>query len=94
MHPIERFRKLPLEVETVLWDGNPERASFLQHWTGQCPDGSERFRRFGEVWSVWADEERTYIQCPVGHRVVRTWQGTFYPISPESVAATYEVVSA
>jgi len=80
---IIRFRKKPLTVETLEWTGENYRS--LSAFTGQ----QVRRAAMGGL-EVWNEEERDWIACPIGHRVVRGALGEFYPISPEAVARTYE----
>lgn len=95
---IEKFRKVPIEVETILWDGTPERAQQIKEWVGKRDTHEPRFllpEDITGVWNeanVWNDQEHCWIPCPVGHRVVKGLLGEFYPISPEAVEKTYEAV--
>lgn len=96
--PVEVFRKKPVEVETILWDGTPERAEEIRAWTSESHHGAPMFLLPEDVQDDWDearvfnDQEGCWIPCPVGHRVVKGRLGEFYPISPAAVAETYERV--
>lgn len=91
---IETFRKKPVTVETVLWDGTRETIAFLVKWAGNLRDNPEQSPRFivdaDMNGCVYNDQERCWVNVPLGHRVVKGRLGEFYPISPEAVAETYE----
>ena len=84
-----RYRKKPVVVETVLWDGT--NVDELREFCGSGPEGFlfEPPAGVGRA-AVWNDQEHAWIPLPAGHRVVRGLLGEVYPISPEALAATYE----
>jgi hypothetical protein len=93
--PIVQFRKRPVVVDTILWDGTPEAAAELVAWCGWLNDNPAQSPRFlsiegGGLAQVWNDQERCWIDVHVGHRVARGALGEFYPISPEAIDATFE----
>lgn len=90
---IERFRKRPVEVETMLWDGTESAAEAITEWCGLTAFQwyVDRGSRFAQLW---IEHQQDWMPLPVGHRVVREADGRgFYPISPEAVAQTYEPVA-
>lgn len=93
--PIERFRKKPLVVDTMLWDGTTKRLFEIRAWLDlvRMPLDTPLFL-YNAEWGLrlWNDQEGCYVDCPVGHRVVRGALDEFYPISPDAVAETYEAV--
>lgn len=91
---IERFRKRPLEVEMMLWDGTPERGHQISDWvdsyrTDRDPLGS--LFLFDTAYAqVWNREERQWLSVPVGHRVAKGKLNEFYPVSPAAIAETFD----
>lgn len=99
MPPVETYRKRPLTIETMLWDGTPQCAAQIRAWAGPRADGDgEQFFAAYELpdapehAQVWNAEEGCWIACPIGHRVALGAMGELYPVSPAAVAATYELV--
>lgn len=98
---IEKLRKRPVEVETILWDGSVYRANGIKAWVGRTPTSDEpAFLTAAEVFGA-ADHAMLYVAhnnswspLPVGYRVARELDGSgFYPLSPEGAAAGYETPS-
>lgn len=94
---IETFRKKPVIVDTVLWDGTWERLAEIRDWidsaTTTWPEQPAFTFDPASGLRLWNDQENCYVDCPVGHRVVKGRLGEFYPISPAAVAETYERVA-
>jgi hypothetical protein len=97
---IERFRKRPIVVETILWDGTPERAEEIRNWIGDGLEGEslflapEEMSGVNEHARVWNDQEHCWIPVPLGHRVVKGALGELYPISPAALVETFESAEA
>lgn len=81
---VKRFRKKPVEVETLEWTGSNLDAirAFAGPVNVSCPGGGEL--------AIWNDQEDGWIPCPLGHSVVKGKLNEFYPISPAAIAATYD----
>lgn len=93
--PVVQYRKRPVVVDTILWDGTPEAAAELTAWCGHLNDNPAQSPRFLSApgvshAQVWNEQERCWIDVPVGHLVVRGLLGEFYPLSPDALAQTYE----
>ncbi len=98
---IEKLRKRPVEVETILWDGTEERAVEIKQWVGWARNlaGGERAfllprEVFGDPGSarLWVAHNDSWSPLPVGYRVAKELDGSgFYPLSPEGAAAGYEM---
>jgi hypothetical protein len=84
---IRRYRKRPVEVETLEWTGANLEAirAFAGNENLSRPGGA------GDL-SVWNEQEYDWITVPFGHSIVKGKLGELYPISPEAIAATYEPV--
>lgn len=81
----QRFRKKPVEIEAMRWDGTGAQQAAIVTWGG------------GKV-SGWFDgdyflEARTLegtMRADVGDWIIRGVQGEFYPCKPDIFEATYE----
>lgn len=107
---IEKLRKKPVEVETMLWDGTDERAAAIKAWVGHrmvftppstIAPGGPCFLLPAEISGV-VEHAQLFVQhngdwcsLPVGYRVAKELDGSgFYPLSPEGAAAGYEMGDA
>ncbi|GAA1992756.1 hypothetical protein GCM10009718_33090 [Isoptericola halotolerans] len=82
-----KYRKLPVEIEAVRFDGT--NAQQVAEWIGEEQDGwtySDR-NDFYEIETL----EGTMTALP-GDWIIRGVQGEFYPCKPDIFAATYEAV--
>lgn len=95
---IKKYRKNPVEVEAVKWDGSAEVASHIIDWilesdhhaelwctTEPCSDSIE-----DHVIRIRTLEGDMDVQ-PGGY-VIRGVQGEFYPCKSDIFAVTYEEV--
>lgn len=96
----QRFRKKPVEVEAMQWDGTADGATPIIDWVLQnggrakyycshdmgCPGTLE-----GHTISIRTLEGS--MQTSPGDWVIRGIKGEFYPCKPDIFAATYEAVS-
>jgi len=83
------FRKKPVVVEAVKWDGTSYPA--VERFAGAAVvlEADLPGQQPGRL-QVWNDQEQAWIPCPAGHWVVRGVLGEFYPVSPAAVEETYE----
>jgi hypothetical protein len=99
---IEKLRKKPVEVETMLWDGTEATAAAIKEWVGEPNNvGEAGFLLPHEMSGVheharlWVAHNKDWTWLPVGYRVARELDGSgFYPLSPEGAAAGYEMPGA
>lgn len=92
-----RFRKKPVEIDAVQWDGSAEAATPIIDWALSndvtinyyCPDG-DACKKDTHVLLVATLEGAMSAQP--GDWIVRGIQGEFYPIKPDIFEATYERV--
>lgn len=92
----ERYRKKPVEIEAVRWDGEnemdliafvgPERFNALDDEDRQYADDPE--------WTaqVFDDLHGTWVGVYTGQWIVRGVKGEFYPCADDVFAETYERV--
>lgn len=96
---IQRWRKKPVVVEAVQWDGTAEGATPIINWI-LANDGTARYYAPGE-WDndIDGDPSITYITIDTlesrvlaspGDYVIRGVAGEFYPCKPDIFTATYE----
>jgi len=92
------FRKKPVEVEALPFDGTEPTAVGIVAWAASHGyDGiSYRPFRIGDNGQEYALEvstlEGTMLANP-GDYIIRGVQGEFYPCKPDIFWATYEVVN-
>jgi hypothetical protein len=101
MEPLT-YRGKPVEVDAMRWMGpqNEQGASVeeLHEWGvavepagswSSVVNGREDFTLL-----VWNSLEQQYIQCPVGHWIIKGIKGEFYPCDDGVFQAKYELVSS
>lgn len=81
----QRFRKRPVEIEAMLFDGTNGRD--IVAWV--ISNGQDAQRNLGGVYIVTLEG---IMHASVGDYVIRGVQGEFYPCKPDVFAETYEVV--
>lgn len=90
-----RFRKLPVEIEAVLWDG--DNISEVLPWLNEAlnkspkPGGVGWAMRFGDEVHLGTLEGRM-VASP-GDYIIRGVKGELYPCKPDIFAQTYEAVT-
>lgn len=96
MTSIETHRKKPVDVQMMLWDGDPFTARDIQDWVGEAPSDQWAFLTVEELAGVnehaqlWVAHNGSWTSLPVGYRVAKEIDGSgFYPLSPEGFAAGY-----
>lgn len=98
---MSKFRKKPVLIEAIKWDGTAEGATPIIDWVLQNGDRTARYCAPGEV--IWANGdietpclnidtlEGTMAAAP-GDWIIKGVQGEFYPCKPDIFEATYEPV--
>jgi hypothetical protein len=84
----KQYRKKPVVVEAIQWTG----ANLLDvaDFTGTAnfvvadPDTN------GRGWMVYNKLERQWLNCPVGHWIIKGVKNEFYPCEPGVFDTTYE----
>lgn len=89
--PAQRFRKIPVEVDAIHYDGTNHAE--IDDFTG----GGFRFVEpedrddDPDVTAVVFDRlHSTWVGVKDGHWIVRGVAGEYYPIDPDVMARTYE----
>jgi hypothetical protein len=95
---VKRYRKVPVEIEAVQWDGTPEGAAQIVEWAGSdtitpmrvAVSGSRYNTRYDEVLHVGSLEG--LVLARPGWWIIKGVHGEFYPCEPSIFAETYEAV--
>lgn len=99
-----RYRKRPVEIEAVRWDGTAAGATPIINWilsegstaTYRCsdPDRCVSLEVEGETpHSLVIHTLEGAMTASPGDWIIRGVQGEFYPCKPDIFAATYEPVA-
>lgn len=84
-----RYRKKPVEVEAVQWDGSHERQARIVTWSQGAVSGW-----FDEVYYLAIETLEGTMRAEVGDWIIRGVAGEFYPCKPDVFEATYEAVES
>lgn len=95
---IKKYRKRPVEIEAVQWDGSAESANQIVGWifeadyTAQLWCTTEPCSGYIEDHVIQIDTLEGKMQAVPGDYIIKGVQGEFYPCKPDIFAATYEEV--
>jgi len=82
---IKKYRKKPIVVEAVRWDGREETyQQLLKRWK------TDRVVRIGENNSLFIHTSEGVMEAKVGDFVIRGIKGEIYPCKSEIFKETYE----
>jgi hypothetical protein len=82
-----RFRKKPVEIEAIQFDGSKASYLAIEQWAGH------KAIMLGEDWNVEiATLEGTMTARP-GDWIIKGVKGEFYPCKPDIFIATYEAAA-
>lgn len=80
-----KLRKKPVEIEAIQWDNNEP---FIRYFVKD-----DRLLRFPDSkLEVWNIESECWVNVPHKHYVVRGVKGELYPMSPEILNRTHEII--
>ena len=91
---ITRYRKKPIEVDTVQWTGNNEEEIF--HFTSglfHSVPPEDRTDDLDVTAQVFDETHSTWVGVYTGQHIVQGVKGEFYPIAEGVLAETYEPVT-
>ena len=81
-----KYRKRPVEIEAMHYDGTPATCRPIHDWLG--------IEHGGTGWDcdagIYIDTLEGQMHVSVGDYVIRGVQGEFYPCKPDIFTATYE----
>lgn len=82
-----KYRKKPVVVEAVQWDGSKKSAQAINKFNG------------GQLWTIKTDNRRMYVPSPEGgiwaspgDWIIKGVQGEFYSCNPDIFESTYEPI--
>ncbi|WP_211188222.1 hypothetical protein [Gordonia asplenii] len=99
MNAAKRFRKRPVEIEAMKWDGSRQSMDSLCAWVNSHSDPlddpclSYNFIGAADVSDPVLDTVEGDMRVTVGDWVIRGVAGEFYPCKPDIFAATYDEVT-
>lgn len=90
-----KFRKKPVVIEAILWEGGDYKCleDFCGHNWGRNDAKDTSGPEDGEGVVVWNIKEKQWLHMPVGHWLIRGICGELYPCDPEIFVATYDAVT-
>jgi len=98
-----KFRKRPIEIDTMQWDGTADGATQIIDWilangataTYTCSNPDRCADTDGDTpHSIAIRTLEGTMRADLGDWIIRGVQGEFYPCKPDIFAATYEPVVA
>ena len=88
----QKFRKKPVVVEAVRWNGSSRMAGSIVDWI-------DRAGRSARIDMLNGGHEAIFIETPEGtvfarggDWIVQDAKGDFYPVAPDAFAEAYEEV--
>lgn len=92
MSQAQQFRKKPVVIEAIQWDGTPEGATPIIDWILQG-SGSARYNDdAGYDPVIKIDTLEGTMKAGDQDWIIKGVQGEFYPCKPDIFEATYEPV--
>lgn len=92
------FRKRPVVIEAIRWDGTAEGATPIIGWILAEGDLAARYDsgdpEVGISESIAINTLEGTMRAVDGDWIIRGVQGEFYPCKPDIFEATYEEVTA
>ena len=90
-----KYRKKPVEIEAMRWDGTAEGATRIIEWSGcdvnyWCDEGGCSGTEGGHYLEILTLEGR--MLASTGDWIIRGVQGEFYPCRGDIFKMTYEAV--
>jgi hypothetical protein len=100
MSNAKKYRKKPVVIEAMQWDGSAESAAPIINWALSFEDGAViRYHEHlmnGEYVAhpdpfLWVDTLEGRMIATSGDFIIRGVNGEFYPCKPDIFAKTYEL---
>jgi hypothetical protein len=85
-----RFRKKPVVIEAIHFDGSSESASQIYNWV--APHQPISLRNLDGVKTIVINTLEGEMTAQVGDWIIRGVAGEFYPCKPNIFEQTYESV--
>lgn len=81
------YRKKPVEVEAMLWDGTMKSQAEIVTWSGGIVSGW-----FDNIYYLEIKTLEGTMRADIGDYIIKGVQGEFYPCKPDIFVATYDAV--
>ncbi len=86
-----RYRKKPVVIDAMRWDGGAEQATIIIDWILESEGTARYHESVNDVpEEIVIDTLEGTMRCQVGDWVIRGVQNEFYPCKPDIFEATYE----
>lgn len=85
------FRKKPVEIQAMQWDGTAESATAVIDWV--LATGTRCARLHDETRTLAIDTLEGTMSASPGDWIIRGVQGEHYPCKPDIFSATYDAVA-
>lgn len=88
----ERFRKKPVVIEAMVFDGTENRLHDISRWMSNGSDAFDTFEDYdgGDVETIGIETLEGVMQAQSGDWIIKGVQGEFYPCKPDIFEQTYE----
>lgn len=93
---MDRFRKKPVEIEAVQWDGTAKGSTPIIDWI-LAGGGTARYSCADptcDLHTLAIDTLEGTMHASAGDWIIRGVRGESYPCKPDIFAATYEPVAS
>lgn len=88
---IELYRKLPVEIEAILWDGSTDAIMEIENWIGDgCQADFTKSKK--EPTCIIPSSKGDYL-ANFGDYIIKGVKGECYPCKPDIFKMIYEKVS-
>jgi len=85
-----KFRKRPVVIEAVHFDGTVESANHILAWMGKNGAAARRAHRTDPAQGLLIGTLEGDMRATPGDFIIKGVQGEFYPCKPDIFEATYE----
>jgi len=90
-----KYRKKPVVIEAMVFDGTEDRLHAISRWMSNGSDAFDTFEDYdgGNVETIGIETLEGVMQASRGDFIIKGVQGEFYPCKPDIFAETYEEVN-
>jgi hypothetical protein len=85
---VSRYRKKPVEIEAIQWNGLIETYNNITEFTGKKLE----YRILGEETVLFIDTLEGRMRVDEFDWIIKGVQGEFYPCKPDIFQLTYDIV--
>jgi hypothetical protein len=90
---ISKYRKKPVVIEAIIWDGTDECWTVIAQWLGG-DYGVEVERNMHKKNTVCIKTLEGFMDANIGDYIIKGVKDEFYPCKPDIFSATYDEVAA